>query len=131
MGDVLGTRGPACSLDGGESWSWLGRETVRATEEGVAFDYAFPTTADEVRFAFAMPYLQRDLATFLHSHGELVRETLCRSRQGRDVELLRRDELDLEPANHLGDGHELEHIRFVHELMQPLAAELVIEPEPL
>jgi hypothetical protein len=88
-GDVIGTRGPACSLDGGETWFWLGREVVTATPEGVSFEYLFPATADEVRFAFAMPYLQRNLEAFQRSHAALDREVLCTSRKGRPVELLR------------------------------------------
>ena len=87
--DVLGTCGPACSLDGGRSWTWLGAQVAQTTESGVAFEYSFPAAADEVRFAFAMPYLERDLSSFLALHPEVERGTLCQSRQGREVELLR------------------------------------------
>ena len=88
-GDVIGTRGPACSLDGGASWSWLGRGCVEPTPTGVAFSYIFPADAQEVRFAFAMPYLQKNLEAFLTRQPEIERQVLCRSRQGREVELLR------------------------------------------
>ena len=37
-GNVLGTRGPAMSLDQGASWTWLGTKTVK----GAAFSHAFP-----------------------------------------------------------------------------------------
>ena len=87
-GNVLGTRGPACSLDGGLSWGWLGAGAAEATAAGVAFEYAFPADADEVRFAFAMPYLQSNLEAFLGAHPGIGREALCASRQGREVELL-------------------------------------------
>ena len=53
-GDVIGTRGPAVSADGGASWRWLGREAVK----DVAFTYTFAREDHEVRFAFAPPYMR-------------------------------------------------------------------------
>lgn len=88
-GDTIGTRGPACSLDGGTTWFWLGREVVETTAVGVAFSYPFPDAAQEVRFAFAMPYLQTNLEAFLASQPQIERQVLCQSRQGREVALLR------------------------------------------
>ena len=42
---VLGVLGPAFSLDQGESWNWLGKESVK----GNAFKYSFPADAQDVR----------------------------------------------------------------------------------
>ncbi len=89
--DVIGTRGPALSCDGGRSWSWLGRDRP------AAFRYAFPATGDEVRFAFAIPYLEADLQRFLARHtasAHLRRETLCRTAAGRAAECLYAGRLD-------------------------------------
>lgn len=86
--NVLGVRGPACSLDGGVTWHWLGRSCV----EGQSFTYRFPADAGEVRFSFGMPYLEDALKRFLDAHRDspYVRvEELCKSRKGRSVELLR------------------------------------------
>ena len=43
-GNVIGVRGPAVSLDEGESWTWLGTAAVNDT----SFRYAFAPDADEV-----------------------------------------------------------------------------------
>lgn len=86
-GDVLGVTGPAASTDGGKTWRWLGREVV----EGASFSHLLPLKADEVRYGFTMPYVESNLREFLRRPGirDLVRrETLCRSRKGREVELL-------------------------------------------
>jgi hypothetical protein len=92
-GDVLGERGPAVSTDGGKTWDWLGRETVR----GASFRYTFPASAPEVRLAFCIPYLEQNLREFLGrqiSNPHLKTGTLCRSRKGRNVELLHAGRLD-------------------------------------
>jgi len=89
--DVIGTRGPAVSTDGGLSWSWLGAGT-RA-----GFYYAFPPHADEVRFAFAIPYLETDLRRFLAKQAGspcLRLEELCRTAKGRVAERLLAGRLD-------------------------------------
>jgi len=87
----IGTRGPAISRDGGLSWQWLGRPP------GPAFSYAFAADEDDVRFAFCIPYLQSDLERWLNAHpvGPNLRvETLCTTKAGRAVELLRLGKLD-------------------------------------
>jgi len=84
----IGTRGPAFSLNGGLTWNWLGADS---TEDG-SFTYAFPQEPAEVRFSFGMPYTELNLKGFLAScgaHANLVCETLCETKQGRQVELLR------------------------------------------
>ncbi|MCY3021355.1 MAG: hypothetical protein NTW87_20260, partial [Planctomycetota bacterium] len=102
-GDVFGTRGPACSADGGKTWTWLGRtdgaagasnapkDAGGATKKLPSFRYAFAPDADEVRFCFAIPYLETNLKDFLAKHGkrpELKAETLCTTKKGRAVESL-------------------------------------------
>ncbi len=87
----IGVRGPAVSLDGGKSWKWLGSDAVT----GNAFRYTFGENSGEVRFAFAMPYQRQNLDQFITSHveatrrGRLILSTLCQSRKGRDVPLVR------------------------------------------
>lgn len=90
-GNVIGTRGPAISRDGGLSWDWLGTDTVEKAQDGVAFRYTFSEAAPRVRFAFAPPYQAADLARFLarhEGHPDLAVETLCQSERGRTVERL-------------------------------------------
>jgi hypothetical protein len=92
----IGVRGPAVSTDGGDTWEWLGRRTVGKG----TFSFAVPADAEDVRFAFAMPYVQADLDAFLRRHprtSHLKTETLCKSRKGRKVELLRLGCLDPPP----------------------------------
>ncbi len=87
----IGVRGPAVSLDGGRSWNWLGDQAV----EGSSFEYDFAVGSGEVRFAFTMPYQRQDLERFLASHANALSvnrlqvTTLCQSRKGRDVPLVR------------------------------------------
>jgi len=92
-GNVIGVRGPAVSMDRGETWKWLGKVAV----EGTTFCYAFPLDAEEVRFSFAMPYTERNLREFISRHESnpnLKADVLCKTRKGRDVELLRLGRLD-------------------------------------
>jgi len=89
----LNAHSPAVSLDGGESWTWLGAAAV----DGASFTYTFPASAGEVRFAFTMPYQEADLQEFLcrhENHPSLRVETLCRTAGGRDTERLRVGRLD-------------------------------------
>lgn len=97
---TVGVRGPAVSVDAGENWRWLGVEQVEyASPPGSggpnkrdAFTYDFTADRLTVRFAVAIPYLQRNLDDFLRKHagnGHLDKTMLTRSTQGRSVELLR------------------------------------------
>lgn len=93
QGDVMGVRGPAVSTDGGNTWSWLGAEATTAT----SFRYTAAPDTDEVRFCFAMPYLEADLHTFLrryHGDPHLEIAPLCTTRHGRKVEAIRLGQLD-------------------------------------
>jgi hypothetical protein len=89
--DIVGVRGPAVSIDEGESWRWLGKTPDDS------FSYEFGGKETAVRFAFAFPYMERDLQKFLAAKEDnraMQKETLCLSRGGREVELLRCGRLD-------------------------------------
>ncbi|GMV92402.1 MAG: hypothetical protein AMXMBFR82_21800 [Candidatus Hydrogenedentota bacterium] len=98
--NVIGTRGPAVSLDEGLTWSWLGNETVGEFDGGVEFTYSFSADQEAVRFAFAMPYQRSDLDRFLAPYaGNKYLETgvLASTRNGRDVTRLRVGAIEVEP----------------------------------
>ncbi|MDR1280540.1 MAG: hypothetical protein LBK99_06925 [Opitutaceae bacterium] len=85
---VIGTRGPAVSTDGGLTWRWLGDPGFSATK----FQYRFGTEEKEVFFSQSMNYTEKDLIRFLEKHKDnpdLKIETLCKTKKGRHVELLR------------------------------------------
>ncbi|MEN6578663.1 MAG: hypothetical protein ABFD90_20120 [Phycisphaerales bacterium] len=89
----IGVRGPAVSADGGRSWSWLGAEAVK---DG-SFTYAFGADATEVRFCFAIPYLEENLREFLTGYKgnpNVALQELCKSGHGRSVERLHVGRLD-------------------------------------
>lgn len=93
---VVGVHGPAVSLDGGHTWNWLGRESGDAQH----FTFAVPAGEDEVRFCFAMPYLEANLNAFLAQHlsnPHLRVEELCVTEKGRSAELIRLGVLQGEP----------------------------------
>jgi hypothetical protein len=83
--NVIGTRGPAVSTDGGLTWRWLGRTAV----EDKSFVYRFEPGTPAARFAFAMPYTERDLVRFLNGRKSIRTEPLCQTRKGRTAERLR------------------------------------------
>jgi len=92
-GNPIGMRGPAVSADAARTWKWLGKDSVK----GPTFRYTFPPDAGEVRFCFAMPYLESNLKEFLKRHTRdhaFKAEVLCKTAKGRDVELLRVGRLD-------------------------------------
>lgn len=92
-GNPIGVRGPAVSSDGGKSWQWLGAQAVR----GASFHYTFTADAQEVRFCFAFPYQEHNLRELLGRFPKsphLKVETLCKTRKGREVELLFLGRLD-------------------------------------
>ncbi len=83
--DWFGPLGPAASTDGGREWNWLGRTAPVQR----SFQFVVPANADDVRFAFCIPYVGADLRRFLRrvrpSPHVRVR-TLARSPAGRRVE---------------------------------------------
>lgn len=97
LGDVIGTRGPAVSLDAGVTWHWLGSEAVSSYPQGVGFSYTFSKDCEEVRFSFAVPYLESHLKAFTSAHADnphMRTGILCRTGKGRAVELLHLGRLD-------------------------------------
>ena len=98
--DVIGVHGPAASLDGGWTWRWLGADAV----QDQTFAYTVPPDADEVRFSFGLPYLQRNLEAFLARHESsphLDVGVLCTTKGGREAEVLRVGHLDGEPEHRI------------------------------
>gem|GEM_PF-546604 len=94
--NAIGVRGPAVSTDGGQTWAWLGKKTVKNN----SFSYTFPDTARDVRFCFAIPYTQTNLKQFLKSydkHPHLSVNELCKTRKGRSTQRLHLGKLDGEP----------------------------------
>lgn len=84
---AIGVRGPAMSLDHGQTWQWLGSDVC----DGNSFRHEFPPDASDVRFSFAMPYQQEHWDRFvagLGDHPAVKHETLCVTRKGREAELL-------------------------------------------
>ena len=84
----VGTRGPAVSLDDGRTWRWLSRERWN---DDRGFEYDCPEAGQEVIFCMGIQYLQRDWELFLREfegNPFLQSGALCRSRKGRNVELV-------------------------------------------
>jgi len=64
---------------------------------GPKFSYTFPVDIEEVRFSFGMPYLERNLREFIgryEGNPNLKVDVLCKTKKGRDVELLHLGRLD-------------------------------------
>jgi hypothetical protein len=106
----FGPLGPAVSTDHGTTWKQLGAESVRGG--GFALDLG---DADRsVLVACAVPYVRADLGRFLSERVKspwLEVGTLTRSREGRDVEIIRagrRDDAALRVAvtarHHAGEA---------------------------
>ncbi|MDO5580898.1 MAG: M14 family zinc carboxypeptidase [Planctomycetia bacterium] len=85
----VGARGPAVSKDGAKTWNWL---SDKPDFPASAFEYTFSAADKEVIFAFGMVYTQSTLERFLKENQEkfqIRKSVLCKSRKGREVELLR------------------------------------------
>ncbi|MBL7222094.1 MAG: peptidase M14 [Phycisphaerae bacterium] len=96
--NVFGTRGPAVSMDGGLTWSWLGTKTVK----GASFSYKFAPDAKSVRFAFSLPYQGADLGRFMARHKgnkHFAVHELCKTRKNRSVERIHVGRLDGQPKH--------------------------------
>lgn len=120
----VGTRGPAVSHDGGKSWCWL---SPVYHESSRAFDYTSPGAGHEALFCMGMQYLQRDLEAFLAEFSgrtALQADTLCRSRKGRNVELLTIREGNPECAVLLTSRHHAGEMMATHALEGVLRAVL-------
>lgn len=94
---IVGTRGPAVSLNKGLHWNWLDKDF--STND---FTYTFDEKSEEVWFAFAMIYTQRDWDCFLkryHDSPYVKCEHLTLSRKGRPVEKMRLGCIAAEPRH--------------------------------
>ncbi len=83
--NVIGVQGPAISKDAGETWSWLGPDSVQSQ----SFSYTFQKDEQDVRFCFAIPYLESNLRRFLQQHTgnpSLQTTILCNSTKDRAIE---------------------------------------------
>lgn len=95
---AIGVHGPAISLDGGDSWRWLGA----ASTADNSFTYAFAPDADAVRFSFGMPYQLAHWNRFIRglpATEHLSLHRLCTTPKGRDVPYALLGKLDGEPAH--------------------------------
>jgi hypothetical protein len=89
----IGARGPGVSVDGGQSWKWMGIEAVQDGQ----FSYAFPADANDVRFSVGMPYVRSNFDAFLARHKGspfLKAKTLTQTPKGRDVVMVQVGEKD-------------------------------------
>lgn len=92
-GNVIGVRGPAVSTDHGRTWRWLGAEAVNDS----TFRFHLPSGAQEARFCMTIPYLEANLRQFLARYRDspgLRADVLCKTKKGREVELLHLGRLD-------------------------------------
>lgn len=97
--NTLTAMGPAASLDGGRTWQWLGPAAVT---DDWTFTVACPEGVEEIRLSMAMPYTRATWEAFIAgraNHPRLERHTLCRTRAGRDVPMLRLGDLGPSPAH--------------------------------
>lgn len=88
----LSTLGPAISRDNGATWRWLHADGSRHMPVN-AFDYTFAPDERETRFAFCIPYTQKDWDAAMprwRAKGGVEPGVLCKSQSGRrDTEMLR------------------------------------------
>lgn len=85
---AVGVRGPGVSLDDGQTWKWLGPESITDT----GFTYAVPAGAKEVRLSSGMPYVASNFQKFIEKYKgnpDVKLETLTKSGKDRDVTLLK------------------------------------------
>lgn len=82
----IGMQGPAISSDGGQTWNWLGADSV----DGSTFECAFEASKP-LRLSVTIPYMQSNLDRLLDDHKDneyLSVSELAKTREGRSVELL-------------------------------------------
>ncbi|MEM1057643.1 MAG: hypothetical protein AAGK14_00200 [Verrucomicrobiota bacterium] len=85
---LIGSLGPALSLDDGATWTWLGRASV---EEDRRFRVAFAAGQNHARLAVAIPYTLTQWNDFRRGTtwpADAEINTLCQSRHGRAVPLV-------------------------------------------
>ena len=103
---AVGSRGAAVSTDLGASWRWSDEIDPSAAKDELGdhadvrgFTYAFGPNDREVWFSQTLPYGLREwkafLGEFAAERGKLFEElTLCKTKKGRDVPLVRFGRLD-------------------------------------
>jgi hypothetical protein len=82
----IGMQGPAVSADDGQTWDWLGADSV--SESTFECDFKPDQT---LRLSVTIPYMQSNLDRFLHdseSNEHLTVTELAKTREDRPVELL-------------------------------------------
>lgn len=84
-GDVIGSRGPAASLDGGKTWKWLGAQGVKRKKDSSSFEFAFPADAKDVRFAFCLPYMPSDFDDFAKSAPDIKKPRFAKRAKGAKI----------------------------------------------
>lgn len=85
----VGSRGPAVSADGGQTWTYL---SGTPNADSRKFTYTFGADETSVLFALAPLYTQKNWDEFIAGYSkrsDVELSALCKSRKGRDVELLR------------------------------------------
>ena len=85
----VGARGPAVSADGEKTWRYLSDSPGFSSKE---FSYTFGPNEDSVLFSLAILYTQKNWDAWRAKYAEnpdFRCSALCKSRKGRDVELLR------------------------------------------
>ena len=89
--NYVSAHGPAVSLDEGKTWQWMGREKVTVNEDNTEFSFVLPPAPEGRRYAFCPQYQESHLQEWLGCHcgnPALRVSELCKSRNGRSVELL-------------------------------------------
>ncbi|MEK7415744.1 MAG: hypothetical protein AAB263_20755 [Planctomycetota bacterium] len=83
---VVGVRGPALSGDDGATWHWLD-DTAGARRS--SFAVTLPADGSALRLSMGIPYQVSTWTAFTTANPELKPTSLCQSRHGRQVPLLR------------------------------------------
>lgn len=79
--------GVSVSVDGGKKWDWQGGDAVKTNR----FTYSFKNN-NEVRFSMGIPYTQQNFEEFIGKYKgnkNLKISTLCKTRKGRYVEMVK------------------------------------------
>ena len=87
----IGPRGPALSYDYGVSWEWLGRDRVDYGKHSFMYEYD-GSKNNTIIFCVGMQYQQAHFDAFLAKYASsplIAKTTLCKSRKGRRVELIK------------------------------------------
>ncbi len=95
-GNACGPCGPACSMDGGITWQWLGSDVIATGNPAQnVFCYTHKEgMAESVIFCMGMQYQQIHLDMFLQRYGNayISQHLLAHTRKGRAVERLHIEE---------------------------------------